>query len=907
MSRIDLSTRRLSHRGWVLARRPQRKITKQPAAEQFERRTRQTVAAWPPPRVRLNNLPAQLSSFIGREREIAETKHLLASTRLLTLVGSGGCGKTRLALRLAADLVESYADGVWLADLSSLSDPAFVPKAVASALDIPEQQLRPMTETLTNYLRTKTVLLLLDNCEHLRAACHSLTETLLRAGAAVRILATSREALGVEGEVTYRVPSLRLPDVRQAASVEHLAEYDAIRLFVDRAALAQPGFALTERTAGPVTQICWRLDGLPLAIELAAARVRMLPLEQIAARLDDRFRLLTGGSRTALPRRETLRATMDWSYSLLSESERLMWRRLAIFTGGFTLDAAEAVCAGGGVETADILDLLTSLADKSLVIADVHGEEARYRLLETVQKYGWEKLAESREIATMRTRHLDWYLEFAERAEPGLWGSQQRVWLERLEAEHDNLRAVLHWIKTERRSPEIALRIAGALWPFWLLRGYWSEGRSWLEAGQSNDGSVPFSIQAKALIGAGLLALPCGDYKTAASLGEQSLSLCRTLGDKRGIVLSLHNLANAARYVGDYGRLAAWGEESRRLSQELGDTLCLALSLVVLAWDARRLCNFREAMALYGESVRLFKELGDAWHTGSVLIELGHVALARRDYTAATAAYDECLPLFRGLGQKLGIASTLTALGRVAVRQGQYARAEALCRESLTLAKELEDKYTISRAESVLGDALRGQGAGAKAVQLYKDSLALHHYYGAKVEIPVVLESLAATRSGQDQPRDAVCLYAAAAALRDEIGAPMPPSARVDHDHDIAGIRGALGGQTFAAAWAEGRAMTLDQAIEYALALPNEPATGRPRRTPDRAANGAALLAPREREVAALVAEGLSNREIAERLLISERTAETHVQHILNKLGCNSRARIATWAARHGLVPDFSQ
>jgi non-specific serine/threonine protein kinase len=416
-----------------VAKRPVRKPPARPV-----RRQRRPV---PPPLERLHNLPTQLTRFIGREGEIAEIKGLLGTTRLLTLIGSGGCGKTRLALQVAADSLEQFADGVWLAELAPLADPAFVPHSVAAALDVPEQPTRPMTETLANYLRTKKMLLLLDGCEHRHAACQSLTDHLLRASDTIRILATSREALGVEGESTYRVPSLLLRDVRQTLPVAQLAEYDVIRLFAERAALAQPGFTLSERNAPAIAQICQRLDGMPLAIEFAAARLRMLSVEQIAARLDDRFRLLTAGTRQTLPRQQTLRATMDWSYDLLSDPERAVLRRLSVFAGGWPFDTAEAVCAGGGIEAGDILDLLTQLVDKSLVIAETHGGEARYRLLETVRQYGDEKLRNAGEAAEVRRRHRDWFLALAEQAGSELRGPKRSIWLDRLETEHDNLRA----------------------------------------------------------------------------------------------------------------------------------------------------------------------------------------------------------------------------------------------------------------------------------------------------------------------------------------------------------------------------------------------------------------------------------------------------------------------------------
>ena len=424
-----------------------------------------------------NNLPRQLTSFIGREREMAEVRRLLSTTRLLTLTGSGGCGKTRLALQVAADLVEAFAEGVWFVDLAPLSDPALVPQTVAATLRVREEPGRPILITLSEYLQPRHLLLVLDNCEHLVGACAELAQALLRACPHLQILATSREPLRIGGETTWRVPSLSLPDLLRLPLVESLAEYEAVRLFTDRAEVVLPGFLVTDQNALAVAQVCHRLDGIPLAIELAATRVKVLPVHQIAARLDDRFRLLTGGSRTALPRQQTLRAVMDWSYILLSEKERTLLRRLSVFAGGWTLDAAEAVCSGNRIETVEVLDLLAQLVDRSLVAVDREDAEARYRLLDTVRQYAREKLQDSGEETEVHGRHREWFLDLAERTEPELLGPEQGVWLARLEAEHDNLRAALTWSQQEEEGGEAGLRLAGALGRFWWMRGHLTEGR----------------------------------------------------------------------------------------------------------------------------------------------------------------------------------------------------------------------------------------------------------------------------------------------------------------------------------------------------------------------------------------------------------------------------------------------
>jgi non-specific serine/threonine protein kinase len=403
-----------------------------------------------------NNLPLELSSFVGRERELAEVERSLENTRLLTLTGSGGCGKTRLALAVAAELVGGLEDGVWLVELAPLADPSLVPQAVASTLGVREQPGRLLTETLSDYLRSKKMLLVLDNCEHLIEACATLVEALLRSCPELCVLATSREALGITGEVAWPVPSLSLPDVRRLPNIESLPQYESARLFVERAVAVKPAFALTEQNAASVAQICYRLDGIPLALELAAARTKVLSVEQIADRLDDCFGLLADGGRTALPRQRTLHATMDWSHELLSEEERALFRRLSVFAGGFTLEAAESVCAGEELERNEVLQLLSHLVDKSLVTAREVSGEARHHLLETVRQYGWEKLSESGETGLVRERHAEYYLALAEEAEPELKAERQVAWLERFERDHDNLRAAMAWLLGRGESEEAA-------------------------------------------------------------------------------------------------------------------------------------------------------------------------------------------------------------------------------------------------------------------------------------------------------------------------------------------------------------------------------------------------------------------------------------------------------------------
>jgi predicted ATPase/DNA-binding SARP family transcriptional activator/DNA-binding CsgD family transcriptional regulator len=821
-----------------------------------------------PPDAGKHNLPIPRTSFVGRERELVEVKRQLAMTRLLTLTGAGGSGKTRLALEVAKDLVMSYPDGVWLTELAPLTEGELVPHAVTRALGVREQPGRPLTETLVAVLRHRDMLLVLDNCEHLADPVARLLDTLLDACSRVRVLTTSRETLGVEGEAVWRVSSLSVPDTDRLPAAEEMARYDAMRLFLDRARLRVPGFNLTPDKTAIIAEVCQKLDGIPLAIELAAAKVKVLSVGQIARRLDDSLGLLTSGSRVALPRHRTLRGTLDWSHALLPEEERMLFRRLSVFVAGFALGTAERICTGDGLVEEDVLGPLSCLVDKSLVLVIEGEEEARYRLLATVRQYAEEKLRTSGEEVAVRSRHARFYLELAKSADSELTGAGQEAWLDRLEAELANIRAALRWfLESGEPGAETGLRLAGALWRFCWLRGHYDEGRGWLEEALALGRSAESSHRAKALTGAGVLALLQCNYGRAEARLEESLALYRELGDLRGVASALQFLGSVARERGRYTRAEAYHVESLALWRELGDDGEGARSLNSLGFAAWLQEKYDRVAEVCTEPLKMFRRLGDVHGSVWALINLGSAALYGGDLGRAEALLEESLVTSRRAGYSEGVAWSLNQLGVAAYRRGDHERAEALLRESLRVHHNLGDRWRISS----------------------------------------VLEGLAEVACTRGHLERTARLFGAAETLRETIAAPIPPCERADHDRNVSVARAGLGEEVFARARARGRAMTLDVALQYALSDQAPTTVSSPTRQRPSARRKPAALTRREEEISALVAQGLTNREVASELVISEHTAATHVRKILKKLGLHSRAELDAWMSEWPSSSDLDK
>jgi len=755
------------------------------------------------------NLPAPSTTFIGRRDEIAEIRQLLSGSRLVTLTGPGGVGKTRLALRVATDVQRAFPHGAWLADLAPLDDPALLAESVATALGVREQSARWPVAVLSEHLADRRLLLILDNCEHVLDACAVLADSMLQGARELRILATTRQPLGLPSEQVVVVPPLSVPDPDAVTSVEELSTYDAVGLFVTRGARVLPGFTLTERNASAVAALCARLDGLPLAIELSAVRLRALSPEQVLERLDEPFQLLTGGSRAARPRQQTLRALVDWSFQLCSPAEQALWARLSVFAGSFDLTAAEQVCADETLPRQTVLDLVSGLVDKSVLLRDEHESAVRYGLLETIREYGRQRLAEAGDELTFRRRHRDHYLQLVEHAQAGLFSAEGPLWLERVRLDHSNVRAALGFSVSQPGEATAGLQLATSLWFGWRELGLLSEGRRWLDRLLEVD-ATPTVARAHALWANGSLAILQGDVDSARAMLAESRRLAEHLADDSARAYVMVFSGQVAMVEGDLATSVHLLEQAVEEHRATGDTFGAAVALIRLALAASAVGDGERATRLASEYVDLCSQHGATW-----LAAFGHFVLAIEHWRRGdlNLAVDEA---------------------RVAVR----------------VHWTNQDRIGAAEVMEVLAWAAAARGNAQRAGRLL----------GA-------LDNVWRT-----------------------VGAPLLgfPYLVGYRDECVARCRRVLGTASFDAAVDRGARLPFDDVVAYAL---EEPAATRSSATEA----AASPLTRRERQVADLVAQGMSNKEIAATLVISLRTAEAHVEHILAKLGFTSRAQIATW------------
>lgn len=732
-----------------------------------------------------NNLPVQLTTFIGRERELEQAKARLASARLLTMIGPGGTGKTRLSLQLGAELLPQFADGAWVAELAPVSDPALVMPTVASVFGVREQLGMSLHELLLDFLRAKELLLIVDNCEHLIEACAQFIEQLLHTAPNLKIVASSREALGIPGETVYRVPSLSLPE-SAGSSRAALAQSESAQLFVERASAANPRFSLTDQNAAAIAQICRRLDGIPLALELAAARATVFSAEQISSRLDDRFRLLTGGSRTALPRQQTLRALIDWSHDLLSEPERALFRKFSVFAGGCTYEAAEAICS-----EMDVLNLLTQLVNKSLVAVEDENGSPRYRLLETVRQYARDKLLESGESEAARDTHFDYFFKLAKSAEPMLDGLQAREWVAKLEAEHDNFRAALDW--GLEKNVEGVLRMVPSLVRFWNRQGHEEEGRQ---------------IISEALARAERIPVPAGEaglqWKKVLSLAWQALTML-------------------AYSQGDAVRAGESAARAADLAREVGDMATLSL---VLAFQA-------SVLIIRSEPQKALERLEEAAAAGRASKDKQGLAMAMSMYAQALTMLDsapeavrryaeEGQALMHESGDRWAEAISQVGMAMSARYRGNYAEARARLTGARPVYIELGDRHRANMIRSELAHLDRLEGHMDEAEAAYRETILEWKRLGHRAAVAHQLECIAAIALRRQDHGRATRLYGAAAALREGINISMTDLEKIEYEQQIASLRASLDEKEFARLWGEGQALSMDEAIRFALEGPSQ-------------------------------------------------------------------------------------
>ncbi|GAA3467289.1 ATP-binding protein [Nonomuraea roseola] len=754
-------------------------------------------------------LSAELTSFVGRRCEIAEVKRLLAGSRLVTLVGVGGVGKTRLALRVAADVRRAFPDGVYLVELAALERPDLLVQAVTEALEIPDLSTRPLLEVVADHLRDRQTLVVLDNCEHLLHDCAVMAETLVRSAPGLRILATSRQVLGVAGEQTMVVPPLPLLDGDMSRPPGKSSEQsDAVRLFAERAGAVLPGFAVTDDNREAVVRICRSLDGIPLAIELAAVRLRAISVEQLLTRLEDRFRVLTVGSKVMLPRQRTLRALIDWSYLLCTAQEQLLWARLSVFSGSLDLEGAEHVCSGDGIATEEILDLVIGLVDKSILVREEHRSKVRFRLLETIRQYGRDRLRESGQEEKLRRRHRDWYLDLVLGAQHDWFTPDQVTWYARLRTEHGNLRTALDFCLAAGGEAESGLIIASALRYYWIAADSPHEGRNWFDR---------------------LLA-----------------------ADER---------PTPAR---------AWA-------------LCVKARLAVLQSD------FTAAATLLEECGELARRFDDLTITGSATYVAGLAALLQQDLPRALTLLSKALDCSRRTDDQIGVVNSLIYLATTRSLLGRSDQAVEQFEECLAICEPRHENWFRSYTLWTYGIEVWKRGDTRRAVEMEREAVRLKEPFDDHLGVALCIEALAWMSCGEGDGERAALLLGALREIWRSFGGPLFGYLAEHHDTCERAARGNLGARGFEAAFRKGAGLTLAEALEYAMR--EDPPESEPQRRPS-------PLTRREMEIARLVAQGMSNKAIAAALVIAQRTAEGHVEHILVKLGFTSRVQIAAWVSR---------
>ena len=855
-----------------------------------------------------HNLPRQLTSLVGREQEVATAEALLQrpEVRLLSMVGTAGVGKTRLALQVALDLLEHFADGVFFVALAPIRDPELVLATVAQTLGLRVMGDQSFLDVLKVNLRDKHCLLALDNFEQVVSAAPQLSD-LLEACPDVKLLITSREVLHLRAEQQFSVPPLALPDRRRLPDEQALAHVAAVELFLHRAQAISSDFHVTMENAADIAEICLRLDGLPLAIELAAARIKVFTPQALLARMDRRLQVLTGGARDLPLRQRTLRSTIAWSYELLPVEEQRLFHHLAVFVGGCILEAVEAVSTAVGDTEAHILEGMVSLVDKSLLQQTGRdGEEPRFAMLETIREYGLEVLVSCGEAHDTHQAHAAYYLALVEQAEQELTGPQQLSWLERLEREHDNLRATIAWL-VEHHEQEAALRLCGALWRFWWIRGYLSEGRTELtRALVGSRGVVAMPVRAKALHAAGELANMQGDFEEAEALCGESLALFRTLGDPRGSALSLSMLGYAAAWQrSDFATARALLEEAVTLFREVDDTYDITLALVILATVFLLQGEYERACTLVEEAMVLDREGGDSWRIANSLWLLGLVMFFQGDFTRAHALLEESLALARREGYTEALAYALFVSGQLSLQQGDVAMARLLLEESLALFKALGDRLNVAQSLAGLAMVSLMQGDYAVAHALLEESLALYKAVGNKWFIAECLAGFAGLAAAQGEWAKAVRLSSVAQALCQAINGVLPPPIRVMQELAATGARAQLGEEIFTAVLTEAHTMTIEQALaaqEAVTTVAMAPAGPSSVPHPPKAPTYPNGLTMREMEVLRLLAQGLTSAQIAERLVIGLVTVNSHVRSIYSKLEVTSRAAATRYALEHHLL-----